>query len=166
VTQPRILHTHLWDGGTVPHWLDLRHYHFDNGQLVIRHPDGNTPIHPGWAIALWSDGTCTVGSPTTAARVYGADGIHGRHTRAETALARIAAIAEEYPAGIDTALILEALDLPVQAAAQAAEHAYLSTGCFHGDHDYCQSMTGLNGSKRPGECKFCSAPCRCSCHAA
>lgn len=44
------------------------------------------------------------------------------------------------------------------------QHVYLSTGCWHGDHDYCQSMTGLNGAKRPGECKFCSAPCQCPCH--
>jgi hypothetical protein len=43
-------------------------------------------------------------------------------------------------------------------------HAYLSTGCLHDDHGYCQGMTGLNGSKRPGECKFCRAPCQCSCH--
>jgi hypothetical protein len=45
-----------------------------------------------------------------------------------------------------------------------AEHAYLSTGCLHGDHAYCQSMTGLNGAKRPSQCKFCAASCRCFCH--
>lgn len=44
------------------------------------------------------------------------------------------------------------------------EHTYLSTGCFHGDHAYCQSMTGLNGAKRPAVCKFCQASCRCECH--
>jgi hypothetical protein len=44
------------------------------------------------------------------------------------------------------------------------EHVYLSTGCWHGDHDYCQSMTGLNGAKRPGECKKCRARCICGCH--
>jgi hypothetical protein len=109
VTQPRILHTHLWDGHNLPDWLGPDHYRWEDGQLIIRHPDGDTPIRPGWAIALWSDGTCTVGSPTTAARVYGPDGIHGQHARAETVLARIAGIAEEFPAGIDTALILEAL---------------------------------------------------------
>ena len=43
-------------------------------------------------------------------------------------------------------------------------HVYLSTGCLHNDHAYCQAMTGLNGAKRPGECKFCQAPCRCFCH--
>ena len=44
------------------------------------------------------------------------------------------------------------------------EHVYLSTGCWHGDHDYCQSMTGLNGAKRPAECKKCRAKCICPCH--
>lgn len=43
-------------------------------------------------------------------------------------------------------------------------HHYLSTGCFHNDHKYCQSMTGLNGAKRPGRCKFCDASCQCRCH--
>ena len=46
----------------------------------------------------------------------------------------------------------------------AGRHVYLSTGCLHGDHGYCQSMTGLNGAKRPGECKHCGARCRCRCH--
>jgi hypothetical protein len=44
-------------------------------------------------------------------------------------------------------------------------HAYLSTGCLHGDHGYCQGMTGLAGKKRPGECKHCGAKCVCECHA-
>ena len=43
-------------------------------------------------------------------------------------------------------------------------HAYLSTGCLHGDHDYCNAMTGMNGTKRPGVCKHCPAACRCHCH--
>lgn len=53
-----------------------------------------------------------------------------------------------------------------QAAGQATAgvHVYLSTGCWHGDHDYCKSMTGLNGAKRPGECKKCAAKCICGCH--
>jgi hypothetical protein len=44
-------------------------------------------------------------------------------------------------------------------------HEYLSTSCFHGNHTYCQSETGLIGNKVPARCKFCSAPCLCSCHA-
>lgn len=48
----------------------------------------------------------------------------------------------------------------------AGRHVYLSTGCLHDDHDYCQSMTGLNGAKRPGECKHCAARCICRCHRA
>lgn len=44
-------------------------------------------------------------------------------------------------------------------------HVYLSTGCFHGDHVYCQSgVRGDGGTKRPGRCKFCDARCICSCH--
>lgn len=44
------------------------------------------------------------------------------------------------------------------------KHQYLSTGCFHGEHDYCASMTGLSGAKRPAQCKFCEAKCICECH--
>lgn len=43
-------------------------------------------------------------------------------------------------------------------------HVYFSTSCFHNDHDYCKSETGLIGNKTPGVCKFCSAPCICACH--
>lgn len=48
--------------------------------------------------------------------------------------------------------------------AQQQGHVYLSTGCYHGDHAYCQAMTGLNGTKRPGQCKHCGARCVCACH--
>lgn len=43
-------------------------------------------------------------------------------------------------------------------------HIYLSTGCLHGQHDYCQCATGQQGEKRPGRCKFCDARCICPCH--
>lgn len=43
-------------------------------------------------------------------------------------------------------------------------HSYLSTGCYHGEHDYCRSMTGWQGEKRPAQCKFCDARCECDCH--
>lgn len=43
-------------------------------------------------------------------------------------------------------------------------HRYLSTGCLHGEHDYCASMIGLAGAKRPATCKFCAAHCICECH--
>jgi len=55
----------------------------------------------------------------------------------------------------------------------AGRHVYLSTGCLHGDHvlpdsrtghQYCQSETGQAGTKTPGSCKFCAAPCQCACH--
>ena len=48
---------------------------------------------------------------------------------------------------------------------QASErHVYLSTGCLHGDHAYCQNHTGLSGAKRPASCKFCGVRCVCPCH--
>lgn len=43
-------------------------------------------------------------------------------------------------------------------------HRYLSTGCLHGDHDYCAARSGRAGAKHPQRCKFCSARCRCRCH--
>lgn len=43
-------------------------------------------------------------------------------------------------------------------------HLYLSTGCLHDQHDYCQSHTGLSGAKRPASCKWCAARCVCPCH--
>lgn len=56
-------------------------------------------------------------------------------------------------------------------------HHYLSTGCLHAREDtslgaeerrklhaYCQGRTGHCGTKKPAECKFCSAPCVCACH--
>lgn len=44
------------------------------------------------------------------------------------------------------------------------EHYYLSTACFHGLHSYCEAMTGMQGIKRPAQCKFCPAGCVCQCH--
>lgn len=47
---------------------------------------------------------------------------------------------------------------------QATGHTYLSTACWHERHDYCNSMVGYQGEKRPAQCKFCSARCICECH--
>lgn len=57
-----------------------------------------------------------------------------------------------------------ALLVPMEKPVSDFQHVYLSTGCLHGNHEYCKSMTGLNGAKRPGECKFCKAKCICACH--
>jgi hypothetical protein len=46
----------------------------------------------------------------------------------------------------------------------AGGHLYLSTSCYHDDHEYCQSDTGLAGAKTPAVCKFCKSPCTCDCH--
>ncbi|MGQ5576735.1 hypothetical protein [Streptomyces sp. ECR3.8] len=53
---------------------------------------------------------------------------------------------------------------PAPAATDATSHVYLSTGCLHGHHDYCQNHTGRDGTKTPAQCKFCAAPCICGCH--
>lgn len=47
---------------------------------------------------------------------------------------------------------------------QPAAHQYLSTGCLHGEHAYCQGRTGQAGAKTPAQCKFCAEPCICTCH--
>ncbi|GFE20089.1 hypothetical protein [Streptomyces nigrescens] len=52
------------------------------------------------------------------------------------------------------------------AGAEQGSHAYLSTGCLHGEHGYCQAHTGLSGAKTPAQCKFCGANCQCPCHRA
>ncbi|MFE9372277.1 hypothetical protein ACFYM2_21255 [Streptomyces sp. NPDC006711] len=51
-------------------------------------------------------------------------------------------------------------------------HAYLSTGCLHGDHSYCQTQAKrYDGStKTAATCKFCESAddrgghCVCRCH--
>jgi hypothetical protein len=64
---------------------------------------------------------------------------------------------------------------PADTGHEDSKHVYLSTGCQHEDlllpdgrtgHQYCEDMTGLNGAKRPAECKHCGAPCQCPNHAA
>ncbi|MEU9470470.1 hypothetical protein AB0D78_28400 [Streptomyces avermitilis] len=54
--------------------------------------------------------------------------------------------------------------LMADEAQQPEPHVYLSTGCLHNEHAYCQSNTGANGAKQPAQCKFCTAPCICACH--
>ena len=59
---------------------------------------------------------------------------------------------------------IEEQPAPAPAATDATGHVYLSTGCLHGHHDYCQNHTGHSGTKTPAQCKFCAAPCTCGCH--
>ncbi|MGW7636144.1 hypothetical protein [Streptomyces decoyicus] len=80
--------------------------------------------------------------------------------KAEAAIERVKAYAHELRHKDATGL-LAALDRP---ATGPAEHTYLSTGCLHGEHGYCQGHTGLSGAKTPAVCKFCKAPCQCPCH--
>ena len=53
---------------------------------------------------------------------------------------------------------------PVEAEDLSFGHAYLSTACYHGQHEHCSSeVRDDGGSKIPARCKFCPAPCRCEC---
>lgn len=51
-------------------------------------------------------------------------------------------------------------------ASTTSPHIYLSTGCLHGQHDYCAAgLARLDGTvKKPSQCKFCAAACICECH--
>lgn len=61
-------------------------------------------------------------------------------------------------------LLLEAVAESLSAVDAKGAHVYLSTGCLHGEHDYCASMVGVAGTKRPAQCKFCESRCICPCH--
>jgi hypothetical protein len=50
------------------------------------------------------------------------------------------------------------------SALEGHPHVYLSTGCLHGNHEYCKGLTGAVGAKIPAQCKFCQAGCVCFCH--
>ncbi|MFJ1667400.1 hypothetical protein ACIOK4_13625 [Streptomyces bottropensis] len=120
-TQPTPTRTWTWTGDRdLPDWLTG--HRWEDGQLIIHTTDGPRTLYDGWIVIGWSDGAITVASATVAERVYGDEGIAGRLAAAEAALARIQAIADEHPAGIDTALIHAALDgQPGPAATQATE---------------------------------------------
>jgi hypothetical protein len=79
---------------------------------------------------------------------------------------RVIATSGPGPASAVQAVLDRLCDALGQPAPGNSAHVYLSTGCFHGDHDYCRSITGLAGAKRPAECKKCGARCICPCHTA
>lgn len=93
---PRPVHIHTWDRRTVPAWITLDEHHFDNGELVIRTPDGDARPRPGWTLVGWTDGTVTVASPGITERVYGPDGAYQQLARAEAALNRVARLHEQW----------------------------------------------------------------------
>lgn len=44
-------------------------------------------------------------------------------------------------------------------------HEYWSTHCRHGNHAACKATELAPGvSRKPAQCKTCSAACTCSCH--
>ncbi len=56
---------------------------------------------------------------------------------------------------------LEAAFGDVLAIAERDRH-YLSSGCFHGKHEYCKNSEGQAGPKVGARCKWCPAVCRCA----
>lgn len=83
-----------------------------------------------------------------------------RWTAAETDVAIHVADVAETVAQNQLAAAVDAL-----GSQEPTGHDYRSTGCLHGEHDYCRCDVGRSGPKTPGQCKFCAAPCRCGCHA-
>jgi hypothetical protein len=69
---------------------------------------------------------------------------------------------------VDLPAVLAELDVERAKTAggiHQGSHAYLSTSCLHGEHDYCSAVVRPDGAmKTPATCKFCEAACRCSCH--
>lgn len=51
-----------------------------------------------------------------------------------------------------TALEQKVGDPKSEEAMYARDHTYVSTACFHGEHEWCRRS-----------CKFCSTPCMCEC---
>ncbi|MFD9248480.1 hypothetical protein [Streptomyces bottropensis] len=165
MTAHDIAATWTWTGSRdLPTWLD-RHHHWHHDRPVIHTTDGPRTLYRDWIVIGWSDGAITVASATVAERVYGPDGIAGRLERAEAALARIQAIADEYPAGIDTALIHAALDQPAPLTpaveARLAQTGIDTPGCdcghtgmgvtWHRDHcTWRRSVVDCPGRPTPG----------------
>jgi hypothetical protein len=86
--------------------------------------------------------------------------------RAEQQRDQLAALAREFLYGdqITGDRITRWREQLDEISEQTDGHRYLSTGCLHGQHDYCQNHAGLSGAKTPAQCKFCAAPCVCPCH--
>ncbi|MFC8676731.1 hypothetical protein ACFUEN_29100 [Streptomyces griseorubiginosus] len=95
-------------------------------------------------------------------------------TRAERAEAERDAYGEQLDGGAETIAartveinrLTDELRRLAAAAPQPGQHVYLSTGCLHGQHTYCQNVDGIAGLKKPAQCKFCQTACICPCHAA
>lgn len=43
-------------------------------------------------------------------------------------------------------------------------HWYFSTACLHSQHGQCGKLQHDRGEPRHPRCKYCPAPCRCTCH--
>lgn len=103
-------------------------------------------------------------SASIRAAQLGAQLAEARRLHAQTCPHAQGAVSAGFACSLCTAL--DARPADGAPPAEPEPHVYLSTGCLHGDHAYCQSMTGLNGAKRPASCKKCGAKCICPCHQA
>jgi hypothetical protein len=87
-------------------------------------------------------------------------------------LASVEQLRKDLPTATNVFVFAENIDVETIKDAELlalrhGTHRYLSTGCLHGGdgHRYCAAPTSSRDNpKRPAECKFCSAPCICSCH--
>lgn len=96
---PSVVGTRIWDGTCDPDlstWLGPHTHHYEGEQLVIDTVDGPVPPQPGYRLARWTDREVTVASPRTAERVYGPDGLQGRLSRAQAAIARVRALRDRW----------------------------------------------------------------------
>jgi hypothetical protein len=65
--------------------------------------------------------------------------------------------------GCDHSVPLDGPSSPPQDTVAPSAHVYVSTACWHGEHAYCAAGMRADGTrKKPGQCKFCSAPCTCT----
>lgn len=62
-------------------------------------------------------------------------------------------------------MTVDQVQIKLDVVLDPGSHQYWSTACRHDHHDYCAGGTRLDGKlKLPARCKFCDAPCLCTCH--
>ena len=68
--------------------------------------------------------------------------------------------------GLEMANVRAGLAAVLAIVERPDPHRYLSTGCLHGEHAYCQTEARRydGTTKTAATCKFCAAPCICECH--
>ncbi|URN11327.1 hypothetical protein LUW77_03280 [Streptomyces radiopugnans] len=142
----------------------------DMGLYEDRQPTGpDAARYARWLAVVRADRGLdpAIAHEITAAAIREAD---DEHTGIQLACAEQAARAEAHLEGVSAEAdgwqrkYEQAERRLAQLRARSDRHVYLSTGCLHGQHGYCQGKNGLAGPKTPAQCKFCAAPCVCDCH--